>query len=301
MPKLFITGATGYIGSAVARVFKENGYEIHALTRSAEKEAEIKALGYIPVRGEMSDQQVLAESASAADAVIHAAADYERDVNQQDQAAVDAILKALEGSNKPFVYTSGIWVIGNTTTAATERSALNPIKLVEWRVGREQEVLSAARNGIRTIVLRPGIVYGQNGGIVNDFIEMAKKEKQARYIDTGNNRWPVVHVDDLADLYLLAVEKAKAGSLYHATNEKTVTVREVAESIARAIGCPGKTAAWTLDEALKFLGGFAAGLALDQDVDSSLARKELAWIPRRSRVADDIDASCDQPSVSGVK
>lgn len=301
MPKLFITGATGYIGSAVARAFKNDGYEVLALTRSAEKEAQLRALNYTPVRGEMNDKEILSQAAAQADVTIHAAADYDRDVNQQDKAAVEAILGALEGSGKPFIYTSGIWVIGNTSVAATEQSRLNPIKLVAWRVGREQEVLSASKNNIRTIVLRPGIVYGQLGGIVQDFTDMARKEKLARYIDTGNNHWPVVHVDDLADLYLLAAQKAKAGSLYHATYEKAVTVREIAEDIARATGNPGKTASWTLAEALQILGGFAEGLALDQKVSSALAVQELAWRPNRPSVGEEIANSCEQTAASAKK
>lgn len=297
MPTLFITGATGYIGSAVARVFKEHGYEVLALVRSDASVDKVTKSGYTAIRGNLGSHEQIQGTAEKADVVIHAAADYEGNVNQQDKLLVESVIGALKGSNKPFIYTSGIWVLG-PTDGATEETPENPIKLVAWRVGREKEVLEAAMQGVRTIVLRPGIVYGETGGIVDQLFEIALKEKQARYINDGENKWPVVHVEDLAELYLLAAQRGSAGSLYHATNEEHVTLREVAEQISRAIGAPEKVSAWTIEEARNTLGAFADGLILDQTVDSSKARNQLGWKPLRTSVSE---AIAKLPQLTGVK
>ncbi len=301
MPRLFITGATGYIGSSVARAFKKNGYDVHALARTGEAEEKLKKQGYVPVPGQLNKQDVLQKEAANADVVVHAAADYESDVNQQDKRAVDAIIDGLKGSNKPFIYTSGVWVLGNTSTDATEETRENPIALVAWRVEREREVRESAKQGIRAIVLRPGIVYGERGGIVEQLIEIAHRDRIAHHINEGDNHWPVVHVEDLAELYVIAAQKATPGSLYHAANQTHITVRDVSENIARAIGAAGKVASWPIVEARRILGAFADGLVLDQKIDSSKARKELGWLPTRQSINEEIAISASRSAVSGPR
>src|SRR5205823_8943417 len=121
-----------------------------------------------------------------------------------DTEAVTAMLDALKGSGKPFVYTSGVWVLGNTGYQTVDESAaLNPPRIVAWRPAAEQRVLDAAKQGVRGIVIRPAIVYGRGGGIPAMLVQAANQSGAAWYVGDGQNRWPVVHVEDLADLYLL--------------------------------------------------------------------------------------------------
>src|SRR3954469_16063815 len=204
--RIFLTGATGYIGSAVAERLRAAGHELTALARSDASAAKLSAAGIQAVRGDFSDPSSVGPAARAADGTISLATTYDPNI---DGPAIDAILDALAGSTKPFIYTSGIWSHGDTGgKVVDETSPPRPAPLVSWRQAVEGRVLQAASRGIRSIVIRPAIVYGRGGGIPAGFAESAQKDGAARYVGTGENRWPFVHVDDLADLYALALEKA---------------------------------------------------------------------------------------------
>jgi nucleoside-diphosphate-sugar epimerase len=226
-------------------------------------------------------------AARAADGVISLATTYDPAI---DGPAVDAILGALAGSDKPFIYTSGIWSHGDTGgQVVDETSPPMPAPLVAWRQAVENRVREAAKRGIRTVVIRPAIVYGRGGGIPAGFVESAKKQGAARHVGTGENRWPFVHVDDLADLYLLALERAPAGTLLLAVSGPSVAVRDVAAAASRGAGAGGKTDAWPLEEARKTLGPYADALALDQQASGRRAEEMLGWRPRRPDVLTDIE------------
>jgi nucleoside-diphosphate-sugar epimerase len=172
-----------------------------------------------------------------------------------DQQTVDEILKNLQNSNKTFIYTSGTWILGNTgDVLADETTPTNPISEAIYRVEVEKRVLAAKNNGIKTIVIRPTIVYGHGGGLIGGFLATAKMDGYARYVGTGENRISTVHVDDLAKLYFLAAEKAEAGTILHASNDKPIKLREVAELVAEAAGHPGKVQSWPAEEARKVVG-----------------------------------------------
>src|SRR6185295_15451825 len=224
--KVFLTGATGYIGMAVAERLRAAGHQLAGLARSDEAAAKLEAAGVTPVRGDFTNPAAVASGARAADAVISMATTYDPTV---DAPAVDAILDALAGSNKPFIYTSGIWVNGDTGgIVVDETTPPEPVELVAWRKAVEDRVLQAAKRGVRSVVIRPAIVYGRGGGIPAGFVESAQKDGAARYVGTGENRWPFVHVDDLAELYLLALEKAPPGTLLLGVSGPSFRVAEVA-------------------------------------------------------------------------
>jgi nucleoside-diphosphate-sugar epimerase len=207
-----------------------------------------------------------------------------------DGPAIDAILDALAGSGKPFVYTSGIWSHGNTgDVVVDETTPPKPAALVAWRQAVEEKVLRGAQRGIRTTVIRPAIVYGRAGGIPAGFVDSARKEGAARFVGTGQNRWPFVHVDDLADLYLLALEKAPAGSLLLGVSGPSHPVRDVAAAASRGAGAGGRTTAWPLEEARKKLGAYADALVLDQQASGRRAQETLGWQPVRPDVLEDIE------------
>jgi len=285
--RIFLTGASGYIGTAVAERLRAAGHELTALARSDATAAKLESAGIKPVRGDFSDPKSVGSAARAADGVISLATTYDP---ATDGPAIDAILDALAGSNKPFIYTSGIWSHGDTGgKVVDESSPPNPAALVAWRQKVEERVLEGAKRGIRSVVIRPAIVYGRGGGIPAGFVESARKEGAARYVGTGKNRWPLVHVDDLADLYLLALEKAPPGTLLLGVSGPSRPVGEIAAAASRGAGAGGRTVATPLEEARKKLGGYADALVLDQQASGRRAQELLGWKPRRPDVLEDIE------------
>jgi nucleoside-diphosphate-sugar epimerase len=285
--KLFLTGATGYIGSAVAQRLQVAGHKVTGLARSDDAAARLQRSGIDPMRGDFSDPRTLAAAAGAADGTISMATTYDPGI---DGPAIAAILNALAGSNKPFLYTSGIWAHGDTAgKVVDEDSPPAPASLVAWRQAVEDQVLQAAKRGIRSVVIRPAIVYGRGGGIPAGFVESARKQGAAQHVGTGKNRWPFVHVDDLADLYLLALEKAPPGTLLLGVSGPSYPVRQVAEAASRGAGAGGKISAWPLEAARQKLGAYADALVLDQQASGKRAEKLLGWRPHRPNVLEDIE------------
>jgi nucleoside-diphosphate-sugar epimerase len=283
---IFLTGATGYIGSAVADALIKAGHSVTGLARSDEAAGQLHLKGVTSHRGDLQSPTSLAAAASALDGVIHTGTTNDGSV---DQRAIRAMLDVMNGSNKPFVYTSGVWVLGNTgDTPADENAPLNPAALVAWRPGVEGMVLESARTGVRSIAIRPGLVYGRGGGIPADLVKSARDNGAARYVGTGQNHWPVIDVDDLADLYLRAFERAPAGTLLHAVDHSGYKVNEIAEAASLGTGAEGRTESWPLDEARKILGAYADALVLDQRVSSAKAISMLGWRPRATGILDDL-------------
>lgn len=285
--QVFLTGATGYIGSAVAERLRAAGHQVSGLARNDAAVARLTAAGVMPVRGDFADPATIGAAALSADGVISTATTYDAGI---DGPAVDAILDALAASNKPFVYTSGIWSHGDTGGAVVdETTPPKPAALVAWRQAVEDRVVAGAARGIRSVVIRPAIVYGRGAGIAAGLVDSARKDGAARYVGTGKNRWPFVHVDDLADLYLLALERAPAGTLLLAVAGPSRTVVEVAAAASRGAGAAGRTVAWPLEEARQTLGPYADALVLDQQATSRRAQELLGWRPHRPDVLEDLE------------
>ncbi len=284
--KVFLTGATGYIGSAVADALRGAGHEVAGLARSDAAADRLTAMGVQPVPGDLTDPASLAAAARAADAVINAAT---TNTPGPDTAAVDAILDALRGSRKPFIYTSGIWAYGDTGgRVVTETSATTPTPLVAWRSPVERAVLQAGADGIRSIVIQPAVVYGRSGGIPAKFVESARRDGAAKFVGNGENRWPLVHVEDLAELYLRALERAPAGTLLIAVAGPSVRVGDIARAASEGAGAGGKVVAWPLAEARQVLGPYADALALDQQASARRAEELLGWKPFRPGILDEL-------------
>jgi nucleoside-diphosphate-sugar epimerase len=285
--QIFLTGASGYIGSAVAERLREAGHQLTGLARSDEAANRLSAAGIRPVRGDFADAASIVPAARSADGVISMATTYDPGV---DGPAIDAMLGALAGSNKPLIYTSGIWSHGDTGgTVVDETSPPRPAALVQWRQALEERVLAGARRGIRSAVIRPAIVYGRGGGIPAGFVDSARQEGSARFVGTGQNRWPFVHVDDLADLYVLTLERAPAGTLLLGVSGPSYPVRDVAAAASRGAGAEARTTAWPLEEARKKMGAYADALVLDQLASGKRAQELLGWRPHRPDVLQDIE------------
>ncbi len=283
---VFLTGATGYIGSVVAEPVIASGHSVTGLARSDAAAGQMSLKGVTPWRGDLTSPAALAEAVKAADGVIHAGTTND---GRLDREAVRSMLDALLGSGKPFIYTSGIWLLGNTgEKPADESEALNPIALVAWRPAVEAMVLDSAKHGVRAIVIRPAIVFGLGGGIPADLVKSARETGAARYVGDGQNRWPMVHVRDLADLFARALDRAAPGTLLHAADDTAFRVKEIAEAASDAAGTEGRTSSWPLDEARKSLGAYADALVLDQRISSERAKTTLGWNPREKSVVEDL-------------
>jgi nucleoside-diphosphate-sugar epimerase len=283
---IFLTGATGYIGRSVADAFIRAGHSVTGLARSDEAAGQLRLKGVTPHRGDLTSPAGLTGAVSALDGVIHTGTTNDGSL---DQAAIQVMLDALTGSGKPFVYTSGVWVLGDTGDQIADESApLKPATLVAWRPAVERMVLDSAQRGVRPIVIRPALVYGRGGGIPAELVTSARDNDAARYVGTGENRWPVIDVDDLADLYLRAFERGAAGTLLHAADPSTHRVKEIAAAASAGVGKDGRTESWPLDEARKKLGAYADALVLDQRVSSAKATTILGWRPRARGILEDL-------------
>ncbi|MCY1080996.1 NAD-dependent epimerase/dehydratase family protein [Archangium lansingense] len=282
--KILVTGATGYIGSAVAEALARAGHQVQGLARSDGAEHTLRSHGIHPVRGDLSDTAALAALVQGVDAVIWAATANSEEV---DAPAVAAMLERMAGTGKAFLYTSGIWVHGDTEgVVADETRPLNAAKLVAWRPAVERRVLSTP--GIRGIVLRPGLVYGRAGSIPAMLVSSAREGDAARFVGTGENHWPVVFIEDLAELYLRAIEQAPAGTVLLAVQGPSVKLKDIATAASQGAGKGGKTVSWPLEEARKQLGGFADALALDQQFSARRAEQLLGWVPKGPGILEEL-------------
>jgi nucleoside-diphosphate-sugar epimerase len=291
--KVFVTGGTGYIGQAVALRLKKAGHEVLALVRAKDK-AEVLAKANIKlVQGDLSNPGGYAASAYGSAAIVHCAQQQGEGSVELDKKTVTAARDLLRGQvGATLVYTSGCWVYGETgDTVADETAELKPAKIVGWRPAHEKLALEAAKDGIRSIVVRPGVVYGgAKGGIPAGFFSSAVKGGAAQVVGDGRNRWPMVHVDDLAELYVRLVERAPAGSIFNAVDPSRLTVKDIATAASRAAGKGGEISLVPVDQARAKMGVFADAICLEQRLSSEKAQNDLDWRPRHVDFTAEADA-----------
>ena len=287
---IFLTGASGYIGRRVAEKLQAAGHQIVGLARSNHAVQWMQEQGITPHRGDLFDAPSLTQAAQLADGVLHLAAAVGPAWAEGDRIAVHALLNALVGSGKPFVYTSGIPIYGDTgLMVADEDALLNPPPFFAWRPHVEQQVLAAASQDVRSIVLRPATAYGRGeGSSLLVLLRQAQQEEVAHYVGTGQNRWSTVHVDDLADLYVLALERASAGSVLNAAAGASVSMKDLATAISFAIGQERSVASWTLEQARAALGPRADFFAMNQQVSGAKATLLLGWNPQAPSLLYDV-------------
>jgi len=279
---IFLTGASGYIGRRVAEKLQASGHQIVGLAHSDLAVQWMKDQGITPHRGDLFVAPSLKQAVLLTDGVIHLGAAVGPAWAEGDRIAVHALLDALVGSGKPFVYTSGTPIYGDTgLKVVDENTPLNPPPFFAWRPDMEQQVLAAASQDVRSIVLRPATVYGRGGGTsLLVLLRQAQQEHIAHYVGTGENRWSAVHVDDLADLYVLAFERASAGSVLNAAAGASVSMKDLATAIGLAIGLERSVASWTLEQARAALGPRADFFAMNQQVSGAKATFLLGWNPQ---------------------
>lgn len=278
--RVFVTGGTGYIGSAVVRELARAGHQVTGLVRSRERRAALERLGASAVEGTLATPDAWRDAAAGHEALVHMAFDYSSGP-ATDRSAVEGVLgAAARGGTRVVVYTSGVWVLGDTGEAGVDESAStsHPAAGVAWRPAHERMVLDAATDRLATAVIRPGLVYGGQGGLMAMLLfGPAVTEGAALTIGEGRNHWPFVHREDLAVLYRLTVEKAARG-VVHGVDNVPVRQADAARAASEAAGKGGKLRAMPLEEARARWGAMADALAMNQVVRTRRAA-ELGWRP----------------------
>ncbi|MBM3778457.1 MAG: NAD-dependent epimerase/dehydratase family protein [Acidimicrobiia bacterium] len=295
--KVFLTGGTGYIGSAVLDALLRAGHQVTALVRDTERAERLARRGVQPVLGELAKPASYMAHAETCDGTIHTALEHSRRGDATDREALEALLPAVRrrtigrsggnGGAPFFIYTSGVWVIGRATRPAAEDVELDPVPHVAWRPEHERMVLEAGADGaVRTIVVRPGIVYGRSRGIIADLVKEAGNGL-VRVIGTGKQHWPCVYDRDLADLYVRLASHKDASGVYHANDEADERVEEIVDAIAEHVRTRPDVRRVPIEEARLKLGPYADALALDQRIRSPRARA-LGWVPSLRSVAGNV-------------
>lgn len=293
--KIFLTGATGYVGSTVAEKLRAKRFEVLGLARSEEAAAKLSASGIEPLLGDLNDVESLKKGAKEAGAVIHTAfvhdfADYDGAV-ETENVAIAAFAEVLAGTNKPLIATSGSAFLGDTgETIADEDYPADRNSLFFSRSEAEANILRLSSKGIRSVVLRlPLLVYGRGGSSFVPFlIEQARAAGAANYAGAGAEKVSAVHVEDAADLYVLALETGTAKGLYNVAAE-TVSLKDLNEAVASLLDVPAKSvAAETLEKQFgTMMFGF---LSIGNQLSAEKARRDLGWRANANKtVTDDIE------------
>ncbi len=299
--KVFLTGATGYIGGSLAQQLLAEGHDLRALVRDETKAAALVQRGITPVIGTLDDAPLLSDEAQSADAVINAA-------SSDHGAAIDALLAALAGSGKALLHTSGTSVIGDDTVGETESPQVfdedTPFVVPPGKLARaaiDQRIRDASRQGVRSVVLCNSMIYGIGAGMqphsvqVPRLVDEARRRGVVHVVGRGLNRWSNVHIDDVVALYLLALRSAPAGAFYFVENGEA-SYLEIGQAIARRLGL-GPVQPWSLAQAGEIFGEASARYTFGSNsrVRARRARDELQWAPVHGSVSDWIERDMPLP------
>jgi len=288
--RVFVTGATGFIGIPVCKELIAAGHEVLGLTRSDEGAKLLASLGAQPHRGELHDLESLKSGAAAAEAVLHLAFIHDFSKFQEnceiDGRAIEAIGSVLAGTNKPFIVTSGTGGLAAPGKLATEDNVPPPNSPLP-RVS-EQTAMALIDKGVSSAVMRlPQVHDPLKQGLVTYAIAVAREKGISAYVGDGSNRWPAAHVSDVAKLYRLALEKHETGARWHAVAEEGVSMRDIAESLGRGLNLPVKSL--TPEEAQAHFGWLALFAGLDLPASSAITRRKLDWNPRGPSMLADLE------------
>ncbi|WJR76616.1 NAD-dependent epimerase/dehydratase family protein [Bradyrhizobium sp. NP1] len=295
--RIFVTGATGYIGGSLAARLVASGHQVFGLVRQEDKATQLRARGIEPVLGSLADLTTITDAARQVDAVVNTA-------NSDDWFVANAIVEALAGSGKRFIHTSGSSVVADR--AAGERSdcvfsedtPFEPLPERMLRVAVDRTVLLAAQRNVASVVIRPTLIYGRGHGLnphsmqIPHLIELAQKFRIAHHVGRGLNIWSHVHIDDVVTLYMLALAKAPPGSLFYAENGES-SWKDMASAIGRTLGFGATTKDWPVEDALRAWGSSAiTSYGSNSRVSAAKARMMLGWKPAGPALTEEIEHGC---------
>jgi len=290
--RVFVTGATGFIGSAVVKELISAGHQVIGLCRSDGKAPALAAAGAEVYRGSIADPDSLKDGAARSDGVIHLAFnhDFSRFVQncEDDRSVIKALGSVLAGSDRPLIVTSGTGLANTIAGQPAEED--NPIvgSDVHPRAASEEAAAAVAADGVNVSVVRlPQVHDPVTQGLVTPAIAMYREKGACAYIGDGLNRWPSAHVDDVARLYRLAIERAEPNAKYHAVAEEGVPMRDIAEAIGRRLSLPVKSVA--AEEAQAFFGWLGMFAGLDLPASSAQTRRKLGWRPSGPGLIADLE------------
>jgi nucleoside-diphosphate-sugar epimerase len=276
--RVFVLGGTGSIGAPTVRRLIERGHQVWALARSDSSASKLAKMGATPVAGDIASPERWIAGLPSVDAVIHAACDFNSDMAAIDVRLLDALLPALAAQPKRprFIYTGGCWLFGATgDEIATEETPFRPLPAFAWMVPQLRRVLESSE--VDGIVIHPAMVYADGGGVFSRFARDAVEREAIRVVAGEDVRWPLVHSEDLAELYLLALEHAPARSSYIGAAIEGLPVGRIARAFAKRFGTQPQII--SADAIVAELGGWAGGYGLDQRLSGAKARRELGWEP----------------------
>ena len=286
--RVFVTGASGWSGSAVVPELINAGHQVLGLARSDTAATAIADMGAEVLRGDLNDIGALRAGALDSDAVIHLAfvvPSVSEVATRTDAAAIETFATSVAGSARPLVISGGTLVTPGRV--ATERDELVAAGPIADRITNMKAALAAADRGVRScLVMLPRSVHGEGErhGFIPQLIAMARAKGVSGYIDEGTSRWPAVHVKDAASLYRLAVEQAHAGAVFNAVGDEGVSIREIAEAIGRHLDLPAKSL-----PAQEYEGMFRRLLSTDMPASSAITQQVLGWKPTHPGLIEDLE------------
>jgi nucleoside-diphosphate-sugar epimerase len=291
--RIFVTGATGFIGSAVVKELIEAGHQVIGVYRSDDKAQALAAAGAEAYRGSIDDPASLKAGAARSDGVIHLA--FNHDFSQfaanceTDRRVVVALGSVLAGSERPLIVTSGTAIAKVPPgEPATEDAPAITSSEFPRAASEEAAAAAAATHGVSTSVVRlPQVHNPERQGLISPWIAIAREKGVFAYIGEGRNRWPAAHISDVARLYRLAIEKSESGTIYNAVGEEGVPARDIAETIGRRLKVPVKSI--TPDEAGGYFGWLAHLAARDMPASSAQTQKKLGWRPTGPGLIADLE------------
>lgn len=290
--RVFVTGATGNIGSRVVRELIAAGHQVIGLCRSDDKAPALAAAGAEVYRGSIADPDSLKDGAARSDGVIHLAFnhDFSRFVQncEDDRRVIGALGSVLAGSGRPLIVTSGTGIANTVPGEAAKEDNPTVGSATHPRAASEEAAASVAADGVNVSVVRlPQVHDPVTQGLITPAIAMYREKGVCAYVGNGLNRWPSAHVVDVARLYRLAIEKAEPNAKYHAVAEEGVPVREIAEAIGRRLNLPVKSI--TAEETPAYFGWLAMFAGLDMPASSARTREKLGWEPTGPGLIADLE------------
>jgi nucleoside-diphosphate-sugar epimerase len=296
--KIFITGATGYIGGTVAHKLIKAGHQVTGLARDDNKANLLEKQGISPIIGTLDNLELLFDTSQSSDVIINAASTH-------NAFAIRSILEAIRNTGKTFIHTSGSSIVSDNANGEYSKSIFSentpyspvPEKAIWYAIERDM-ILPAAKEGIRSIIICPSMIYGSGLGVRTHSIQIplmtktAKNTGVSKYIGSGKNIWSNLHIDDCADAYLLALEKAKAGSYFYLESGEESLVN-LANAISKSLGYTESARAMDFKEAVNLWGApMSLSLSSNSRLNADKAKIMLEWEPKHSNILNDILREC---------